>query len=102
MAHANSSFEYPGEDPSVGCTFHPWIRSLYLIDSDLIFFYKKKKKRSIMFISIKPKHATTIQLHNIIIVNEIEIYNLKSKTALPSQIKRECKNKEGKKRVKTL
>ena len=87
MAHAYSSFEYLGEDPSVGCISYPWIKSLFLIDLDLTFFYKKKK-RSIMFISIEPKHATTIQLHNIIIVNEIEIYNLKSKTALPSQIKR--------------
>ena len=45
MAHAYSSFEYLGEDPSVGCISYPWIKSLFLIDLDLTFFYKKKKKK---------------------------------------------------------
>ncbi|CAF1889512.1 unnamed protein product, partial [Brassica napus] len=33
-AHAYGLFEYPGEDLSVGCTSHPGIRSVSLIDPD--------------------------------------------------------------------
>uniref|UniRef100_A0A0D3CYL1 F-box associated beta-propeller type 3 domain-containing protein n=1 Tax=Brassica oleracea var. oleracea TaxID=109376 RepID=A0A0D3CYL1_BRAOL len=31
-AHAYGPFEYPGEDPSVGCIFHPEVKSVSLID----------------------------------------------------------------------
>ena len=36
LAHAYGPFEYPEEDPSVGCTSHPGVRSVYLIDPGLI------------------------------------------------------------------
>ena len=37
-AHAYGPFEYPGDDPSVGCTSHPEVRSVYLIDPGLTLF----------------------------------------------------------------
>ena len=43
-AHAYGSFEYLGEDPSVGCTSHSGIRSVSLIDPGLTFFFQKKIK----------------------------------------------------------
>lgn len=36
------SFEYQWKNRSVSCTFHLEIRSMYLIDSDVTFFIKKK------------------------------------------------------------
>ncbi|WZZ71674.1 hypothetical protein YC2023_083044 [Brassica napus] len=42
-AYVYGPFEYPGEDPSVGCTSHPGVRSVSLIDPNLIQFTKKKK-----------------------------------------------------------
>lgn len=33
--------EYPGKGLSVDCTFHPEVRSVSLIDSDLTIFLKK-------------------------------------------------------------
>ena len=41
--HAYGSFEYPGEDSSVGCTFHPEVRSVSLIDPGLTLLSLKKK-----------------------------------------------------------
>lgn len=40
------TFEYSGDDPSVGCTSHPKVRSVYLIDSDLTFVFRKKSHTS--------------------------------------------------------
>ena len=40
--HVYGPFEYPEEDPSVGCTFHPEIRSVSLIDACLTLFRSKK------------------------------------------------------------
>ena len=41
-AHVYGPFEYPGEDPSVGCISHPEVRYVSLIDPGLTFFIKKK------------------------------------------------------------
>lgn len=45
-AHAYGPFEYPGEDPSVGCTSHPGVRSVSLIDPGLTLLVAKKKKNN--------------------------------------------------------
>ena len=44
-AHAYGSFEYPEENPSVGCTSHPRVRSVSLIDPGLTLFFSQKKKK---------------------------------------------------------
>ena len=38
-------FEYLREYPSVGCTSHPGVRSVSLIDPDLTIFSSKKKRK---------------------------------------------------------
>ena len=40
--HVYGPFEYPGEDPSVGCTFHPGVRSVSFIDPGLTLLSYKK------------------------------------------------------------
>ena len=47
--HAYGPFEYLGEDPSVGCTSNPGVKSVSLIDSGLTVLVYKKKKREIIF-----------------------------------------------------
>ena len=51
--HAYGPFEYPGEDPSVGCTSHPEVRSVSLIDPDLTLFFFQKKHISFLCVYIK-------------------------------------------------
>ena len=46
--HVYGPFKYPGEYPSVGCTSHPGVRSVFLIDPGLTFFRQKKRSNDLV------------------------------------------------------
>ena len=48
--HAYGPFEYPGKDPSVGCTFHLKVRYVSLVNPDLTLFQFKKKPSQQFFV----------------------------------------------------
>ena len=53
-------FEYPEKGLSMGCTSHPGVRSVFLIDQDLTFFFKKKKREFIEIVT-KDSHESLIR-----------------------------------------
>ena len=55
-------FEYPGDDLSVGCTSHPGVRSVSLIDPDLTLYVYKKKICKVYFIFFAFDDETSVSM----------------------------------------
>ena len=57
-----SPFEYPGDSLSVGCTSHPGVRSVSLIDPDLTLYVYKKKICKVYFIFFAFDDETSVSM----------------------------------------